>query len=130
MKTTNQTWVSLLTNPDSIVSVFDVPPELGSMELVKCTVNRDGPRVELKIIVAAKPDRPSKRWLTTVPRRMSFGFLFVDVSTLRIDGIASEMIGIGKLDKVNGLITFDFEALGVRLLIESKFVTISGISQV
>ena len=55
-------WHQLALNPQSLDSLYDVVPALGSVELFSIELDRDSAQLQIRVELPIFPDKPSARW--------------------------------------------------------------------
>jgi hypothetical protein len=79
-------WYELALNPEAISQLYTQPPLLRGVELSEVTLQRDGPTVHLRAILAHPPDRPPARWTGHGYNAAQIQLDFFDLEAIQISG--------------------------------------------
>lgn len=92
-------WTELIENPKAITAIFSAIPSLDQVQLLRITLSRDGPTVDLAIALNEYPENPSPRWEKSQSNAVVLEIQLMGISALSIEGWSLDNVVTLKLER-------------------------------
>ena len=120
-------WLELTHNPLAIKHLYDSVPPLEAMESIDMHINREGPKLKLRMNFPRFADHRPARWNKN-DNTVHIELDFWTISNLEIDGFTTNPILNFSTDQVDHQILVRAEGQGIRIRFHCDTIYIQKVS--
>lgn len=121
-------WFELTENPKAITSLFERPPSLEAVEVMRIKIDRDGPTIELTLGLNEYPTSKPARWKQSDANAATLNLQLVGVTSIEHVGWSTTNNAAVNMQRIDSGLEVTAIGLTLRLRCHCSHARIAGIS--